>query len=165
MSAPKRVTLTPVNPARPGMTLDLVANDDLRGGTGVWTTVNRPRRRDAIEWVGTSGFTYVLPLLLDGTEVLVGYDRPVEADCRRLLAWSAEPTKASDEPVILVATGPLRTPPNVRWVITDLAWGGQIRNEKGRRVQQYVTVTLTQHTAPSVRKSPAQKVRHGLGGV
>lgn len=167
MSRSRRVTLRPVN-ARAGgkdgnfasgMELDLVADDQLRGGIGMWTTVNRPRRRDAIEWAGTSGYSYVLPLLLDGTEQSIGVDRSVEPECRRLLAWSGEATRTTDEPTVLLATGPLKTPPNVRWVITDLAWGGQIRNGNGNRVQQYVTVTLIQHTAPTIRKSPAKKVR------
>lgn len=163
MSTARRVTLTPVSPAKPGMVLHLVGDDDLRGGTGAWNTVNRPRRRDALEWSGTRGFTYVLPLLLDGTEISRGVDAPVEEDCRRLLAWSAEATKATGEPVVLVATGPLKTNPTVRWVITDLTWGGQIRNTAGKRVQQYVTVSLTEHLAPTVRKSPAKKVRDNKG--
>lgn len=173
MSTPRKVVLRPLNQNQAsidnlgalltGMQLDLVGNDQLRGGVGEWTTVERPRRRDAIEWTGISGFTYVLPLLLDGTEQNTGIDRSVEPDCRRLLAWSSEPTKRTGEPTILTAAGPLKAPPNIRWVITDLAWGSQIRNSGGRRVQQYVTVTLTQHTAPNIRMSPAKKVRAGKG--
>lgn len=159
MNAPHQVTLTPVAPAGQGIVLDLVGDDQLTGGDGRWNTVNRPRRRDALEWTGTNLFTYTLPLLLDGTEVSVGVDRSVEAACRQLLTWSAEPTKTTRQPVVLVATGPLKTPPTTRWVIGGLAWGGQIRGRDGRRVQQYVTVTLTEYAAATVRKSPAKRVR------
>ncbi|WP_243061140.1 hypothetical protein [Nocardioides sp. SR21] len=103
----------------------------------------------------------MLPLLLDGTEIRVGVDKPIEADCQRLLAWSANPTEKTGEPVVLIATGPLKAQPTVRWVITDLTWGGQIRNGDGKRVQQYVTVTLAEHLAPVIRRSPAKKVREG----
>lgn len=160
MNAPTRVTLTPTSPKRDDeIRLDLVGDDRLTGGVGAWSTVARPRRRAAVEWTGTSGFTYVLPLLLDGLEVSVGRDRSVEADIRKLLTWASQPTKSTGQPVVLRATGPLRTPPTVRWVITDLAWGGQIRRDDGRRVQQYVTITLTEHTAARVRRSPAKKSR------
>lgn len=162
-SAARRVALTPVSPARDGIRLDLVGDDTLTGGVGAWATVNRPRHRDAVEWTGTSGYTYVLPLLLDGTEISVGVDRTVEAECRTLIDWAAKPTKATSQPVVLVATGPLKTAPTTRWVITDLAWGGQIRNANGKRVQQYVTVTLTEHLSATVRKSPAKKVRDKSG--
>lgn len=163
MSISDSVTLTPVEPFDIGMNLKLVGEDQLGGGVGRWTVINRPRRRDALEWSGTSGLTYVLPLLLDGVEVSVGRDRPVESECARLVSWAADPTKATHQPTILTAVGPLKTPPSVRWVVTDLAWGAQIRGTDGRRVQQYVTVTLTEYAAATVRKSPAKRVRDQQG--
>lgn len=158
-----RVLLKPVQPARDGLRLDLVGDDQLSGGVAAWGTIERPRRRTAVEWTGTSGLTYVLPLLLDGMETTRGHDTSVETQCRLLQDWASEPTKATAQPVVLRATGPLQTGPNVRWVISNLEWGAKSRNAAGKRVQQYVTVTLTQHVEATVRRSPAKQSRNRKG--
>lgn len=163
MSAPLQVTLRPALPAGDFLRLHLVGDDQLTGGVGAWTVLNRPRRRDAIEFSGVSGFTYVLPLLLDGTETTTGQDTSIESGCQTLLDWASAVKKSTRQPTVLKATGPLKTGDAVRWVITNLEWGAQIRNDAGNRVQQYVTVTLTQYFAAAVRKSPAKKSRDRKG--
>lgn len=158
------VRLQPVLPASGAfLTLDLVGDDQLSGGTGVWNTLNRPRRPDAVEFAGVAGFTYVLPLLFDGMESSTGRDTSVEARCSTLLTWSSLVRKATKQPVVLRATGPLKTAETVQWVIGNLEWGAQVRNAKGQRVQQYVTVTLLQYRAANVRRSPAKRSRDRKG--
>lgn len=160
MSTPTgTVLLKPVQPVRDGLRLALVGEDKLSGGVAAWGTLDRPRRRSAVEWTGTSGFTYVLPLLLDGMETTPGRDTSVEAACRTLMSWGAEATKATRQPVVLKATGPLQTPENIRWVISGIDWGTKFRNAAGQRVQQYAAVTLTEYVAASVRHSPAKASR------
>lgn len=163
MSGSTQVTLKPVLPAGASMRLELVGDDQLSGGTGTWSTLNRPRRQDAIQFEGVSGFVYVLPLLLDGMESSPRLDASVEASCRLLQSWSSAVKQATKQPVVLRASGPLQTDGAVRWVITDLQWGAKIRNSAGSRVQQYVTVTLTQYRTASVRKSPAKQSRDRTG--
>lgn len=164
MSAATQVTLWPVLPASfASLRLDLIGDDQLSGGVGMWSTLNRPRRRDAVQFDGVSGFTYVLPLLLDGMEAATGRDVSVESGCQTLLDWASSVQKATKQPVVLKAAGPLKTPDTVRWVIGNLEWGAQVRNASGSRVQQFVTVTLTQFSSASVRTSTAKKSRAGKG--
>lgn len=163
MNVSTHVTLQPMLPAGDALRLELVDDDQLSGGTGTWSTLNRPRRQDAIQFEGVSGFVYTLPLLLDGTEARTGLDASVEPQCRLLQSWSSAVTKATKQPVVLRATGPLQTDDTIRWVITNLEWGAKIRDATGNRVQQYVTVTLTQYRTAAVRKSPAKRSRSRKG--
>lgn len=160
----RRVRIRAVNPDRPPITLHLVGPDQLTGGVGAWETLSRPRRRDAVEWTGTTAFTYVLPLLLDGMEHRPGVDISVEADCWALLDWASEATKKTDQPCIVKISGPLQPPAGIRWVITGIEWGDKVRNRAGRRVQQYVTLTLRQYVEAAVLKGPAAKSKHHRGG-
>lgn len=159
----RQVILTPVRPFDIGMVLDLVGEDQLTGGVGTWAVLPRPRRREAVEYTGTSGLTYTLPLLLDGMEVVPGIDRSVETSCRRLLQWASEPTAQTEQPVIVTATGPLKSPPSIRWVIAGLEWGQSVRDRQGQRIQQYVTVTLREHEEAQVLRGPVAKSKKGRG--
>lgn len=160
MSAVKRtVQIKPTRPAKPGLALHLIGDDVLAGGVGVWTILNRPRRREAIEFSGISGHTYTLPLLLDGMETQPGVDTVVEGQIRTLSAWASTPTQATNQPHVVRVTGPLKAPETLRWVIENLEWGAAIRNAQGRRVQQYVTVTLRQFLEPKIKRSPAKSAR------
>lgn len=161
--ASRRVSILPVRPRRFGIVADLVGDDQLSGGVGNWDSLPRPRRREAVEWTGTSGFTYVLPLLINGMEARVGADASVEGSCRVLQQWAADPTKQTDQPCIVAIRGPLQTPDSTRWVITGLEWGAKVRNKEGRRIQQYVTVTLREHIDAAVLKGPAAKSKHRRG--
>lgn len=162
MSANVRVRLKSVAPAGPELLFELVGDDQLSGGVGTWDVLARPRRDEAVEWTGTTGFTYVLPLLLNGMETAPGQNSSVEPDCRTLQAWAGE--KASTgRPTVVKATGPLQTADTIRWVITDLAWGEKVRNADGRRIQQHVTVTLRQFSQARVLRGPASKSKKGRG--
>lgn len=164
MSLPQRfVSITPTRPIGSGLNASLVGADTLTGGVGVWDSVARPRQREALEWTGTSGFTYVLPLVFDGLDFWPGRDNSVEAGCRLLQKWAGDPTKKTGEPTIVRLSGPLQTPDSIRWVITGLDWGAKVRNREGRRVQQYVTVTFREHTEAVVLKGPAAKSRNRRG--
>lgn len=164
MSTPtRRVTIKPVRPARPAIHAELAGDDQLTGGVGNWDILDRPRRRQAVEWTGTSNFTYALTLLLDGMEVRPGHDVSVEAQCRALQQWASKPTQLTDEPCVVQLRGPLQTPDSLRWVITGLDWGAKIRNKHGHRIQQYVTVTFLEHNAAMVLKGPAAKSKQRRG--
>ena len=163
-AAQRLVTLQPVLPPEPPIRLDLVGDDVLTGGVGQWSTLNRPLRRDEIEFAGVTGFTYVLPLLLDGMEARRGVDESVERYCRILHDWASVVRKQTGQPTVLRATGPLQTDKTVRWVISDLAWGAKVRDDRtGERIQQHVTVTLTEYQTAAVRKTSAKKSRDRKG--
>lgn len=159
----RRVLLKPVRPERRGIRFELVGDDKPTGGTAVWADVDRPRRRQGAEFTGITARRNVLPLLLTGMEKTPGRDVTIEPECRQLQEWAAKPTKKTNLPCILKATGPLRTGESVRWVIESIEWGDQIRNARGRRVQQYVTVTLREYIAANVKRSPAKASRDRKG--
>jgi hypothetical protein len=159
-SVKRRVTITPVTPKGPALRFDLVDEDTLSGGAGGWEDLARPRRRAATEWTGTPLYTYVLPLLLSGMEHQVGVDKPIESEIRALTSWGHR-THKTGEPPILRISGPIRVPTSLRWVIADTAWGQQTRNRDGRRIQQYVTLTLKEHVEAVILKGPASKSKHG----
>ena len=159
----RKVTIKPTRPVQDGIKAELVGDDVLSGGVGTWEAVPRPRRREAVEWTGTTGYTYVLTLLLDGMEDRPGRDESIEPQCRALQKWAGQPTKKTDEPSVVKLRGPLQTPESVRWVITDLAWGPKVRNRNGNRVQQYVTVTFKEYQDAVLLKGPAAKHRHKKG--
>lgn len=162
-NAQRQVRITPTRPARTGIALDLVGDDVLAGGVGVWTVLNRPRRVEAIEFSAISGYTYGLPLLLDGMETSPGVDRVVESQIQALTNWASVPTQKTNQPAVVRVTGPLKAPQNLRWVIENLEWGACVRNRQGRRVQQYVTVTLRQFVEPKIKRSPAKAARDRFG--
>jgi hypothetical protein len=151
-----------MSPRDDSLSFDLVGDDEVSDGVGGWEDLARPRRKSAVEWVGTPAMTLVLPLLIDGTERAVGVDAVIEWKCARLFSWGRK-TKKTGLPVVLRATGPIRCTAQQRWVINGLSWGGQIRNADGRRVQQYVTVTLKEYIEAAVLKGPAARARDRQG--
>ena len=161
--APRTVLIKPIRPRGPGIRFELIGDDTVTGGVGGWEDLPRPRRRAATDYVGTPAYTEVLPLLIDGTETSRGHDTPIEGRIRTLISWGV-PRKGADRPAVLRISGPLRVPASKRWVIQDLEWGPQIRNQAGRRVQQYVTVTLKEYVEPVILRGPAAKSRGGKGG-
>lgn len=153
------VVLRQVIPTGPSVVLDLAGDDDLAGGVGGWTSLDRPRRPAAVSWTGTPAQSYTLPLLLDGIEAGgIGVDLPVESDCQQLLAWGRG--SVTNTPPVLQVTGAVIVPGTSRWVLQDLSWGAKERDRLGRRVQQYVTVTLLEYVATVLLNSPAKKARH-----
>lgn len=153
------VVIRQTNPAGGGrVDFELVGDDDLSGGVGGWATLDRPRRTAAVTWTGTPAQTYTLPLLLDGMDLGPGLDFPIESQCNQLLAWGRG--SVTNTPPVLQVTGLVIVPDTSRWVLQDLSWGGKERDRLGRRVQQYVTVTLLEYVTPVLLDSPAKKARH-----
>lgn len=166
MSTPLRdlVTLRPVTPTGKPLRLHLVGDDTLDGGVGGWEVVSRPRRRGTAEWVGVEPWTMTLPLVTSGVDTRgPGQHASVEAKIKRLVALATKTAK-SGEPPILVVAGPLRLPdPKMRWVITGFEWGAQMRDKRGRRIQQDVTVTLLEYVRGDILRGPAAKARARKG--
>jgi hypothetical protein len=156
----RTVLLKPTSPPGPGIRFELTGDDTLTGGAGGWNDVARPRRRAALEWVGTPAYQLILPLLLDGMETTIGHDTVIEPQCRQVAAWATKDEKTG-RPTILKATGPIRVGEQKRWVIQDITWEGQVRNKKGRRIQQHLTVTLKEYIEATVLKSPVAKAKAG----
>lgn len=157
------VILDPVNVPRQRLRFHLAGDDALAGGVGGWESVPRPRRKATAEWVGTPPWTLALPLITSGVDVRGHRDVSVEAKIRRLVAL-AEPSRKTDEPPIIRISGPVRLPsPRMRWVITDLEWGAQMRNKRGQRIQQEVTVHLLEYVRGEILRGPAAKARARKG--
>lgn len=166
MSTPLRdlVTLNPVKPNGKPLRFHLMGDDELSGGVGGWEVVSRPRRRATAEWVGVDPWSMTLPLMTTGVDARGPNQHVViESKIQDLIAL-ATATKKTGEPPILKVAGPLRLPsPQMRWTITDLEWGAQLRNDRGRRIQQEVTVHLLQYVRADVLRGPAAKVRARKG--
>jgi hypothetical protein len=159
------VTLNPIIPNMPGMTLrfHLAGDDGLSGGVGGWESVPRPRRRATAEWVGTEPYLLSLPLITTGVDARGRRSVSVEPKLRKLVKL-AQPTKRTGEPPILLVRGPVRLPsPKMRWVITGFEWGEQMRGPGGRRIQQEVTVHLMEYVRGDLLRGPAAKVRARKG--
>lgn len=153
------VVLDPVDVDRKRLRLHLAGDDSVGGGVGGWESVPRPRRTATADWIGSPPWTLALPLITSGVDVRGNRDVSVESKIRRLIAL-AEPTRKTGEPPILRISGPVRQPsPRMRWVITDLEWGAQMRNRRGQRIQQEVTVHLLEYVRGDVLRGPAAKAR------
>lgn len=152
-----RVTISPV-PHGPSINFDLLGDDTITGGVGGWESLARSRRSPAAGWVGLPEVTYTLPLMIDGFANRPRGDRVIEADCRRLADWGRPVGPNADPPVLKIA-GPVMVTPGARWVLQDIAWGSRIRNDKGHRVQQQVTLTLLQYVETRLVTSPAKRAR------
>lgn len=157
------VTLTPVEPAGEALRFHLVGDDDPAGGVGGWEVVARPRQRGAAEWTGVDPWTLTLPLVTTGLDVSPNRNASVEAKCRALVVMAMR-ARATMRPPVLEVTGPVRVPfPGMRWVITGLEWGAQVRDHRQQRVQQHVTVHLLEYVTPQVLLGPAAAARARLG--
>lgn len=155
-----RVLIKPTRPALPGIQLDLVGTDSRSGGVGGWQELTRPRRKAAVEWLGTPQLEMTVPLLIDGTEVQVGVDVSIEPTIRKLISWALK-DKGTGQPPIVRLDGPISATQQQRWVIQTLEWGAMMRNQRGQRVQQYVTVTFLEYLEAEVLKGPARKWKSG----
>lgn len=153
------VTIDPVTPNLPTMRFHLLGDDELAGGVGGWEAAARPRRKAATEWGGTDAWTLSLPLMATGMEASLGRDTSVEGSIRALVAAGTMSSKTG-QPALLKVTGPVRVPSsNIRWVIQSIAWGAQIRNAAGERVQQEFTLALLEYVEAAVLLSPAKAAK------
>lgn len=159
------IRLVPTRPTGSPLTAYLVGDDVLTGGAGGWQDLERPLRRAAIEYVGTPGYLYELPLLFNGVEARPGVDYVVESGCREVTRWGNR-NRTTDQPQVLRLDSPiLKAPPSCRWVIDSIAWGESWRNASGRRIQQYFTLTLKEYVEAEVLRSPAKASRNRRRGL
>lgn len=140
--------------SRDTVTGDQDGDDTVSGGIGGWEQRQRPRRPTMLSWTGTPGVVWQLPVLL-GPDA----DSSIEPDCRLLQSWGV-PGKDDDQPPTLLVDAPAgRAPDGAKWVLQDLEWGEQTRNDRGRRIQQEVTLTLLEYVPGQVLKGPAARTR------
>lgn len=143
------------------------------GGGGGWVPVQRPQNSAFTAWQGpTDGFHLVLNLVMDQWTSTKGAD--VEHACRTLDKMYGSVTNPMTRPpaLILDAKGALQYDvtnyPRGRWVIgADPQFGSTagdvLRNDKGQRVRQVVTVDFmlfvpydeTSRTATNSQSTPA----------
>lgn len=153
------VTITPVDPAGPGLRFHLDGDDELTSGLGGWEVVDRPRRRGAAEWVGVQPWVLTLPLFTDGLDVRSGINTSVEPKCAALIQLAYK-VPGGFQPPLLEVTGPVRVPrAGMRWVIQHIQWGTQVRRSDQQRVQQALTVTLLEHVTSEILLGPAARAR------
>lgn len=157
------VSLRPVSPKGAAVVLDLLGTDTRSGGVGGWGELSRPRRVNALEWNGTPLYTLQFDGLINGAEARPGVDASVERTIL-LLRQLGRKAAATGKPPILQVSGPVDVTAAERWVLTDLVLGQTIRNREGLRVQQYVTVTLTQYVQ-ATPLGPARRWRDKNGNA
>lgn len=145
----RHVTIRQVGKRR-GIRFELTDSDEVGGGVGGWNAEQAGRRkRPVLRYAGRPGWTLSLPLIIDNLEA----DRSIELRCRQLLAWG-RPAPRSALPPRLRVEGPIRAPQVVDWVIDSIDWGEQIRNDRGHRVQQELTLKLIEYNRPPKKKKP-----------
>lgn len=153
------IRLVPTRPRGSALTVDLVGDDVLTGGAGGWQDLERPLRRAAIEYVGTPGYIYELPLLFNGVEALPGVDVLVDGGCREIMRWGNRNRDTGQPQVLRLDGAVLKAPPSCRWVIDSIGWGESWRNSNGGRIQQFFMLTLKEFVEAEVLKSPAKASR------
>ncbi|WP_168929827.1 hypothetical protein [Nocardioides sp. GY 10127] len=162
MTATARVWIKPISPAQPGSWFLMSGPAVVSGGAGGWVDLTRPKRRTTVEFDSVPPLVQTIPVLLDGLTGQMRRPTSIEPSARLLEQW-ALPTDSTGEPPILRISGPVEGAGR-KWVITDLAWEGPIRNDRGRRVQQDVTVTLQEYITVTVVGSPAAAARRRRNG-
>lgn len=132
---------------------DLLGDDSPGGGVGGWKGEQAgKKRRPVLRFEGTPGWTESITLMLGAVED----DRSVEWQCRQLIAWGRRRKGAL--PPQLRLRGKVRVPTSLDWVIDSLEWGQQIRRPGDQvRVQQQVTITLSEYNRPPKAKPPTKK--------
>jgi hypothetical protein len=146
------------------MTLKLIGQDKLTGGVGGWKEVSRKLREPLLVWTEQPLRVYTLPLRFDRADWEQG-NATVEGEIRGLQDWGAAGRPSSGayvDPTLVTVSGNVRVPRSIRWAITGLDWGDFITGRDGQRIQQDVTVTLTERANASA-KGYADALREALG--
>ena len=60
-----QVTIKRFGTDAPTVELELIGDDELTGGDGVWTSTDRYARTPMTTWEGTSSLVWTLPLTFD----------------------------------------------------------------------------------------------------
>ncbi|WOF23846.1 hypothetical protein N8K70_03960 [Microbacterium betulae] len=162
MSRDLDVRITALLPNRPHMTLKLIGTDKLGGGVGGWKEVPRRLREPILVWTEQPLRTYTLPLRFD--RFLAGWEYTVDGDIRGLQDWASAGRRRTGEhnpPTLVRVSGNVRVPLSINWAITGLDWGEFVVNEQGQRIQQDVTMTLTE-SVPVTAQGYAEALREAL---
>lgn len=133
-------------------------NAPLAGGVGGFDDVERPGRRNTIEFGSTPALTMSVPILFDGLAQRLSVE-PSIAVLRALGAPPRGSPRGTRPPVVKVAG--MVPHGNRRWVITDISEDDAIWSS-GKRVRYFATVALTQWLPPDlvvVRSKKKQRTK------
>lgn len=110
-------------------------------GYSRWETIDRPKRVQAIDWVGQNAMVMTVNLQLDGYRE----DRSIEAQCTQLerLARPANATRLL-QPSSLSLAGPVPHT-ELNWVVTAIEWLDVIYSEQGFRLRQFFNLEVTEY--------------------
>ncbi|MGX9348162.1 hypothetical protein [Microbacterium sp. KNMS] len=162
MTRDLNVRITALLPGLPYMTLKLIGTDKLAGGVGGWKEVPRRLREPILVWTEQPLRTYTLPLRFD--RYLPGWEYTVEGEIRALQDWASAGRRKTGEhnpPTLVRVSGNVRVPLSVNWAITGVDWGEFVTADDGQRIQQDVTLTLTE-SVPVTPEGYAEALREAL---
>lgn len=160
-----RLVIREIHPRGGSVRFRLVDDSEVtrnNSGAAGWTVVDRPRHLAATQWTDYGPQQMTMTLLLDGIDGNP-FERPqsVEHECRRVDSWE-KPAQGKLQPPVLRVSGPVPHT-DLDWVLTALDWGPAIRDNKARRIQQQLTVTLMQYVPvtgiKAVKSSPAKSAK------
>lgn len=133
------------------------------GGIGGWEVVQRPGRRPLTVWRGyPDPLTLTLPLVIDGFDD----GESTEKVCSQLEQMGGSLYEATEPPKLIVSgllphMSQEGTPKSTLWVVNGLEWHEYIRDAKGDRIRQFVTVTLIRFN----EDDRLARTRRKLGGT
>jgi hypothetical protein len=108
-------------------------------GYGGFEEVARPGRRSLVSWSGVPPYRMSLSLMLDGW--MAGTS--IEPQCVALERM-ASMVRAFQQPPKVRVSGMAVPKPSMDWRIDELSWGDVLRDARGRRRRQQVSLTLVQ---------------------
>jgi len=162
------VRITALLPGRPRLSLKLIGQEKFGSGAGGWKEVGRNLREPILVWTARPLRTLGLPLRFDRYGAT--YEETVDGDARSLEDWSSSgyrPDREHNPPTLVRVSGNVRSfatsmSASTKWVITALEWGEFITDGRGARIQQDVTVTLTEYGS-ATPAGYAAALREALG--
>lgn len=129
------------------------------GGYGGWDTIDRPRKRGAVEYAGPGPLQLQLEIVLDawGWDVLKDN---VNTDLLALESMS-KPSGANKPPPTVTVTGKaIPQDKSMPWVIDNITWGTTILGTEGQVLRQTAQLDLLQaDVAEHMRELSPTKAR------
>jgi hypothetical protein len=123
-------------------------------GYGGWKEVDRARRTSYVDWPGKPALKMTVGIVFDGLKEDFG----VMPQVKRLEAMALPGDGVTKPPIVKLYGFVPHT--DLSWVISSIAWGESMRNDKGELVRQKMSVTLWQFVpADIVTKSPASTAK------
>lgn len=154
-----RVTITIAGKQRPRLVAEQIDDDTIAAGVGGWEVLPRPFRTPMTAWTGSPGISWTLPLSFDGLDATSSSS--VERELATLESWGKPSDDRDVPPPLTVHAQVGRGAATAKWVIQDIAYGAQVRNDAGDRIRQDLTLTLLEYEPGQIRKGPAAKSRDG----